>query len=163
LGHAFKNAAGKSIDEFSEEFLFSPMGIDDFTWDYINTEVVYASGELELLPRDMAKFGQLFLNDGVWNGKRILSRNWVEKTTRPHISTDGRARDGESYGYQWWQKRIDLDSTSVDSIVRTGWGGQAIILFPDLDALVVLTGGNYAGDDSVYEMITRYILPAIIE
>ena len=161
LGVLFERAAGRSIDEFCAEHLFRPMQISDFQWNYINDEIVYASGELFLTPRDMAKFGHLYLNGGVWNGKRIIAEQWIAKSLRACISTGGRAVEGNSYGYQWWQRSFPLAGESVRAFVRTGWGGQAILLFPSLDTLVVFTAGNYGEPDPLFDLVVDYVLPAI--
>lgn len=161
LGVLFKRATGRRIDDFSAEHLFSPLGISVFEWTYLKPDIVYASGELFLRPRDLAKFGYLFLNDGVCNGTRVISREWIEKSLRPFVSTGGRAKDGESYRYQWWMKTFTCDERSIPAAVRSGWGAQNIILFPTIDMLLVFTGGNYSGTDPVLDLVTEYILPAV--
>jgi CubicO group peptidase (beta-lactamase class C family) len=158
LGEIIRKASGLRIDHFAQKHLFAPLGITDYEWDYINSDMVHASGNLRLRPRDMAKFGYLFLNRGVWRGERIISQEWVEESTKGHMPLSG---TGE-YGYQWWLKTYRLGSISVDSFYATGWGGQKVIVFPSLDMVVVFTGGNYAGREPVDEVIVvRYILPAV--
>jgi CubicO group peptidase (beta-lactamase class C family) len=161
LGVVFEAATGRKVDEFSAEHLFSPLGITDFRWSYINNMILYASGELFLRPRDMAKFGYLYLNDGRWKGKQIISKAWIAKSLSPHISTNGRAREGASYGYQWWQKTFPIEKESIPAFVRSGWGGQMILLFPSIDVVVVFTGGNYSGTDPVLDLVTSFVLPAL--
>ena len=127
-------------------------------------DIVYASGDLKLRPRDMAKFGYLYLNDGVWNGERVVSKEWIEDSTREHFvipQAEWVREYGESYGYQWFRKTYYADSTSYDSFMRDGWGGQRITVFPELDMVVILTGGNYATPAPVNEIVTNYILPAV--
>ena len=101
------------------------------------------------------------MNDGVWNGKRVISSKWIAKTLTPQISTGGRSKDGEAYGYQWWLKTFSRENKPIHAYIRSGWGGQAIILFPEIDMLVVFTGGNYVVPDPVLDLIQEYILPAI--
>ena len=87
----------------------------------------------------------------------------MEQTIHSYIPINGRSQDVEGYGYQWWQKSYPYDSKMIEAIVRTGWGGQAIILFPSLDMLVVFTGGNYSGEAVIHDMVTDHILPAVME
>ena len=161
LGAVFQRATGRRIDDFSAEHLFAPLGISVFQWSYLKPDILYASGELYLRPRDLAKFGYLFMNDGVWNGRRVVSSEWIAKTLSPYISTAGRSKDGEAYGYQWWSKTFSRGSKPVHAYVRSGWGGQAVILFPEIGMLSVFTGGNYVGPDPVLDLVREYLLPAI--
>ena len=162
------------MDAFAERYLMAPLGIKDYEWDHINPDVIHASGNLKLLPRDMAKFGQLFLNGGTWNNKRIISQHWVEKSTQPIVSIPGELKKilakeyldwaetiGEHYGYLWWIKSFCTKSGCENSYLADGWGGQRIVVFPNLNVVVVLTGGNYATPEPCHEIVSQYILPAV--
>jgi CubicO group peptidase (beta-lactamase class C family) len=157
LGEIIREVSGLRMDEFAEAYLFDPLDITNYEWDYINPDMVHASGNLRLRPRDMAKFGYLFLNRGVWKGERVISEAWIEESTKGHVSPSW----ADGYGYQWWLKTYRSGSTSVDSFYAAGWGGQRIIVFPSLDMVLVFTGGNYVGQEPVDEIIVRYILPAV--
>lgn len=164
LGEVIKRATGLRADDFAEKYLFTPLGISEYEWGYINPDIVYTSGDLKLRPRDMAKFGYLYLNDGVWNGERVISKEWIEDSTREHaaIPYASWVRDhGDRYGYQWFLKTYYADSRSYDSFLRDGWGGQRITVFSELDMVVVLTGGNYATHAPINEIVTNHILPAV--
>jgi CubicO group peptidase (beta-lactamase class C family) len=157
LGEVIREATGQRMDDFAAEYLFAPLGIADYEWDHINPDVIHASGNLKLRPRDMAKLGYLYLNGGVWNGERVISEEWIEASTKEYASTPG----GGGYGYQWWRKTYRSEDASVDAFCANGWGGQRITVFPSLDMVVVFTGGNYVGQEPVDEIIARYILPAV--
>jgi CubicO group peptidase (beta-lactamase class C family) len=157
LGEAIREVSGLRMDDFAEAYLFDPLDITNYEWDYINSDMVHASGNLRLRPRDMAKFGYLFLTRGVWKGERVISEEWVEESTKKHVSPSW----ADGYGYQWWLKTYRSDSISVDSFYAAGWGGQRIIVFPSLDLVLVFTGGNYVGQEPVDEIVVRYILPAV--
>ena len=157
LGEVIREATGLRIDDFAEKYLFTPLGITNYEWDHINPDMIHASGNLKLRPRDMAKFGYLFLNGGVWKGERIISEKWVEESTKKHALPSW----ADGYGYQWWLRTYRASSASVDSFYADGWGGQRIMVFPSLDMVVVFTGGNYVGEVPIDEIITRYILPAV--
>jgi CubicO group peptidase (beta-lactamase class C family) len=157
LGEVIRETSGQRMDAFAKEHLFAPLGITDYEWDHINADMIHASGNLQLRPRDMAKFGCLYLNGGVWQGKRIISEEWVKASIQKYASPRG----GGGYGYQWWLGTYHVDSTSIESFFAAGWGGQRINVFPSLDMVVVFTGGNYVGKEPVDEILTRYILPAV--
>jgi CubicO group peptidase (beta-lactamase class C family) len=157
LGEVIRKATGLRMDDFAEEHLFAPLGITEYEWDHINPDMIHASGNLQLRPRDMAKFGYLFLNGGVWQGERIISQEWVEESTKERV----RSAWGNGYGYQWWMKTYHVNSTSVDSFFASGWGGQEIIVFPSLDMVVVFTGGNYVEPSPIDDIVSQYILPAV--
>jgi CubicO group peptidase (beta-lactamase class C family) len=162
LGEVIRVATDLRIDDFAEQYLFKPLGITSYEWEKLNSDIVHASGHLHLSPRSMAKFGFLILNNGVWDGKRIISEKWIKKTTREYIAIPGRAWEGDRFGYQWWLKAYRVDSTTVEAVVRSGWGGQAIFLFPAYGMVVVFTGGNYVDKDPVNEIVARYIIPSVL-
>jgi CubicO group peptidase (beta-lactamase class C family) len=177
LGKVIREASGTRMDDFAERYLFAPLGITEYEWDHINSDMIHASGNLKLRPRDMAKFGYLYLNGGTWKGQQIISQEWVEKSTRASVSIPWKSlagilgdeyadlpeTHGDSYGYLWWLKTYHVNSQSVDAYFASGWGGQRIFVFPSLDMVVVLTGGNYGAKqkEPVDEIITRYVLPAV--
>ncbi|MFQ5865981.1 MAG: serine hydrolase domain-containing protein, partial [bacterium] len=157
LGGAIYNASEYRADKFAEEFLFGPLGITDYSWERYPNGTIQTGGGLYLRPRDMAKLGYLYLQDGVWNGRQIISKEWIEESTKTHISIDSVWR----YGYQWWLRTYHVNSRSIESFAARGWGGQNIIVFPTLNMVVVFTGGNYATPEPVDEILTRFILPAL--
>ena len=156
FGEVIREATGVRMDVFADQYLFEPFGITDYKWDYLNSEIIHASGNLELRPRDMAKLGYLFLKGGIWKGERIVSEEWIEEATQSHASPSW----ADGYGYQWWIETYHSNSTSTVSFFAAGWGGQRITVFPSLDMVVVFTGGNYIEEDPVDDINTRYILPA---
>jgi CubicO group peptidase (beta-lactamase class C family) len=157
LGEVIRQATGQRLDAFAAQNLFAPLGITNYEWDFINPDFIHASGNLQLRPRDLAKFGSLYLHGGVWNGQRIVSQEWVDASVHHHATPRG----GGGYGYQWWLRTYDAGATDVDAFHAAGWGGQRIVVLPEMDMVVVFTGGNYVDDDPADEIITRYILPAV--
>jgi CubicO group peptidase (beta-lactamase class C family) len=167
-GDIVRKASGINIDLLSRQHLFGPLGITNFHWLYFpnHTEAVYCSGDLYLRPRDMAKFGQLFLDRGVWNGQRIISEEWIAESTREHVSLIGvpttNSNNENGYGYQWWLNDYQVHDRSVHSYSARGWGGQQIIVFPELTAVAVFTGGEYFQLPPVHDLVREYILPALL-
>ena len=160
LGEIIRKAAGQRLDTFSENYLFTELGISDFEWQMLPNNVVFASGDLRLRPRDMAKFGQLFYNGGVWNQEQLISESWINESvlTRFYMSSDF-WEDG--YGYQWWTKTFHSGSNSYHTYFAQGWGGQCIFVFPENNMIVVFTGGNYYTSSPMLTLINNYILPAL--
>jgi CubicO group peptidase (beta-lactamase class C family) len=159
LGEIMRRATGQRLDRFSETALLAPLGITDFSWYLLRPDFVYASGDISLRPRDAAKIGQLYLQRGLWNGSRILDDAWVEASATPAFPMEpwpGCA----GYSYGWWPR---TDDYGAGAFAAEGWGGQAIIVMPALDAVVVFTGGSYWKSPllSPHRIMVRYILPAI--
>ena len=125
-----------------------------------NGYMAAASG-LRLRPRDMAKLGQLFLDGGEWNGRRIVSASWLQESALPRVSS--------SYGYQWWNGLSVVGDQIVERIEAKGLGGQRIFIVPSSDLVVVVTAGLYVkrGLDNEGEITTgildNYVLPSVLD
>jgi CubicO group peptidase (beta-lactamase class C family) len=96
------NAAGAALDDIAREFLLEPLGITDFEWTRNLKSGILEWGGLRLRSRDLTKIGQLVVNGGNWNGRRIVSQKWVKESTAAHM---GPADLTYFYGYQWWLGR----------------------------------------------------------
>ena len=160
LSEIIQEATGQRFDQYANEQLLAPLGISDYEWDFIDEDTVHASGDLMLRPRDMAKLGYLLLNNGRWQGEQILSEEWVEKTTAAYIDSPG-TDQGRQYGYQWWLMTFPGPNGPVKALHRSGWGGQELYLFPDLDMLVAMTGGSYEDQPPTNDIIANHIIPAV--
>jgi CubicO group peptidase (beta-lactamase class C family) len=165
LGEIIRNATNMYIDEFSTKYLFEPLGIDSSNWTVRYTDgVIEAAGSLEIRPRAMVKIGVTFLNEGVWNGEQIVSEEWVEKSATPYadnkgIDIPGTDKRNVGYSYSWWTKEYP----ESDAFYAGGWGGQNIFVFPDLNTVVVTTGGTYTRTTRIMSLLERHIIPALIE
>lgn len=161
LGAVLKKATGKSLDEFAREALFEPLHIADVEWGRMIDGEPAAFGGLRLRPRDTAKIGQLVLNGGTWQGRRIVPEDWLKQSIQPRIVTSW---DGVQYGYQWWLGTSPFGAgRTVDWIAAFGIGGQRIFIVPTLDLVVVTNAGLFDGDDNaIVRSIFEYrVLPAI--
>ena len=160
LGVLIVNSTNQSVPAFSSTYLFGPLGITNYNWVTLPPSGMTAChGDIHITPRDMAKFGQLFLNEGEWNGSRILSKAWVEQSTQFRINPPVNWANG--YGYLWWLRNFQINSMIYRSFKAIGWGGQEIFVFKDLNMVVVFTGANYVTRVPCDEIMQRYILPAI--
>ena len=165
LGEILKNAAKMNIDEFSGKYLFEPLGIAPYYWSQYKNGVVDAAGSLKIKPRDMVKIGVTFLNKGVWNGKQIISEKWVDKsaTSYPGNSWLNNWDDHwgmRGYAYMWWTHTFIKSSKRINMFYAAGWGGQFIMVIPELNTVVVFTCGNYVSYRPPFEILKRYIVPA---
>jgi len=165
LGDIVHQASSKMLDQFAQEYLFSKLGITDYKWQYLRNNVVFCSGEIRMLPRDMAKFGQLFLNRGEWNGEQIISQEWVDRSTATYTNLSQEFDSSgyeDGYGYQWWTWD-KIHGKNFSAFMAQGWGGQWIIVYPEYDIVIVSTGGNYYGSPPlpISRIIVDYILPAL--
>lgn len=147
LGGVISKTSSLTIPAFSEEYLFGPLGITDYQWEFQPNGNTDTGGHIHLYPRDMAKFGLLFLNNGNWYGEQLVSEAWVAESTRSteEISPDNFTTLG--YGYLWWTKNWNVEGTP-HSYFASGNGGQFIFVFPSLNAVIVFTGGKYNEDSS---------------
>ena len=165
LGEIVHKASGLPADKFAERYLFSPLGITNYYWQKAPNGVVNTLGGLWLQPRDMAKIGQLYLNGGRWNGKQIVSEDWVEASTKQQVGAGQLPKwfSADGYGYQWWLGSFQVRGQTVESYSARGQGGQFVIVFPALQMVAVFTGWN---DNELLgqplDMIQKYILPATL-
>ncbi len=158
LGGVIQNATGKHADEYADTHLFGPLGIEKWGWDYGMVDGYrLMDGSLQLRPRDMAKLGALVAGRGSWNGKQILSAEWIKESTSPHIvpSEDS----PQKYGYLWWLFYIPSSNGIREAVVANGRGSQFIVVFPALDLTVVTTGSN---DDNGKQFAIGKLLSAHI-
>lgn len=137
LSYIIKKATGREADDYAKAHLFAPLGIE-YYWKRTPKGLTDTEGGLYLHPRDLAKVGYLFLKDGVWHGKRILPAEWTRDSTRWHIDA---GKTGRGYGYKWWLLSRKGAGT-YDAYAALGYGGQRLIVVPELDLIAVFTGWN---------------------
>jgi len=160
LGEIVGRATGERLDDYSRDHLFEPLGISEYEWQMISGDVVFASGDLRLRPRDMAKVGELFLRKGVWEGTQVVSRRWVEDATARRAIPDGPHAWADGYGFGWWHWDIPVEGVTHAVYMASGWGGQWIFVIPGKDMVFVTTAGNYERDSPMdaYRMLADYLL-----
>jgi CubicO group peptidase (beta-lactamase class C family) len=139
--------------DFARKNLFAPLGITDAFWSSDPNGINTGGYGLELTPRDMAKFGYLYLKNGVWDGQSVVSAAWVKASTVSHIDT---GYMGFQYGYQWWLR-------PSGAYHARGYGGQYIFVLPKQEMVVVFTSGLGGSDmETVPEkLLESFLLPAV--
>jgi CubicO group peptidase (beta-lactamase class C family) len=156
LGRIIEKATKQALPEFAKQTLFKDLGIAHFYWHFkldLSSSETY--GQVNLTSRDMAKFGLLYLNKGVFNGKQVLSKDWVEQSFAKHTVVQGL-----DYGYLWWTKYLDADGVRYYGKLAQGNGGQKIYIFQEQNLVVVTTAGHYNVQSPINEIVAKYILPA---
>jgi CubicO group peptidase (beta-lactamase class C family) len=142
LAHIFQRASGSDIEEYATRHLFAPLGIREFQWKRTPGGSVNTEGGLYLRPRDLAKIGYLFLQNGVWDGKAVVRPEWVRQSVAPAASVS--ENSSVKYGYQWWL--LPHGDGSRFAWMAAGWGGQLLIVVPEAELILVFTGWNIDPD-----------------
>ncbi len=143
--------ASMNTRDFAQQVLFDPLGIKDPAWSTDASGIPIGGWGLRLAPRDMAKLGFLYLHNGRWDGRQVVSEAWVKAATQKHVETDGRL----GYGYQWWTY------PRWGAYTALGRYGQTIFVIPSLD-LVVVTTGQLENHEPIYQLIEQYVVPAVV-
>jgi CubicO group peptidase (beta-lactamase class C family) len=144
LGGILERVSGKPLETFAREALFQPLGITDLEWkNYPKNGKLAAAAGLRLRPRDAAKIGQLVLGGGMWDGEKIVSADWIEKSITPRFQAAGYFGVTLFYGYQWWMGRSLAGAKEVKWVAAFGWGGQRIFIVPDLEMVMMTTAAQY--------------------
>ncbi len=135
------------------ERLLKPLGIVNAFIDEPTPMGVI--GDIGLRPRDMLKFGLLYLNNGNWNGEQIISPKWIKESTTEKI----KPRASLGYGYFWWTKDFEWNGRKVSSYFAWGYGGQYIFVLPEIQLVIVMSGSNWGTDPEgqAMEMVDEII------
>jgi len=136
---------------YAKRTLFEPLGIRDVKWRNDTSGRQWGFYGLYLTPRDMAKIGYLYLHEGAWDGKKIVSGDWVRQATSKKIGAD----IFSGYGYQWWVNESGGYYTAL------GYAGQFIYVFPEKDMVVIFTGQGEENFENPRKLVSEYILPAV--
>ncbi len=159
-----KSRTGEHADAWLEHHLFAPLGITSSSW-YRNAEGhPHTGGGLGLRPRDMAKFGLLYLQRGRWDGRQVVPEAWVETSTARHYVFGDDSRPWIGYGYLWWILQPDPQGDGqTDIFAACGAHGQYIFIIPEHTMVVVVTGGTTNNDDenAPIGFLYSHVLPAV--
>ncbi len=161
LAHIFRAATGQDIEEYAAKNFFAPLGIDRYYWKRIPFGLADTEGGLYLERHDLAKIVTLFLQKGLWNGKRIVSEQWVRDSIAP--SVDVGTRPGVKYGFTWWLYPYGKDDARL-TFAGSGFGGQVPIAIPEYDIVIVATAWNILGGPGLsYRVAIDRVLAAITD
>lgn len=144
LIHIFNKAVGMDIEEYAARHLFAPLGIEQFYWKRTPAGHVDGSGGLYLRAHDLAKIGYLYLQKGMWDGKQIVSADWVKNSVKAHSDAKEKI-PGLKWGYAW--ASLPYGEKDQHTLFGNGgFGGQALLVLPDHDAVIAYTAWNALDD-----------------
>jgi CubicO group peptidase (beta-lactamase class C family) len=177
VGAALTTATSTWLPQLFDRTVARPLGFGRYYWNLMPTDEGYLGGGAFIRSRDLLKVGQAFLDGGVWKGNRIVDASWVAQSTESRIkispATTGLTPEqfpnyyGESEdGYAWHLSKQTIGTHTYRTYGGGGNGGQMFIVIPDLELVVVFTGGNY-GQGGIWgrwgsQIIPKEIIPAII-
>ena len=138
ISAAIQEKYGKPLSAFADNFLFKPLGITDWKWESAHDGITFGAVSIYLKPRDLAKFGQLLLQNGKWENKQVVDSSWIAIATEPIVTSDG---PGPSYGYYFWV------FPAYDGYAVAGHGGQFIFVCPSKKLVVIYTAWPYTSGD----------------
>lgn len=156
LSAIIQEKSGMTTTDFAQRYLFEPLGIQNYYFADLQG-VALGSNGLMMTPRDVAKIGELYLNDGEWEGKQILSKDWIKASTTTNFD-DKLLRS--FYGYHWY-----IDEFQGQPVYyAAGSFGQYLFIVPELDIVAVFTAGKDSpvGFESLIDLVEPYIMDAVV-
>ncbi|MDO9521063.1 MAG: serine hydrolase [Pseudohongiella sp.] len=151
-------ASGMDTKAFAQQYLASPMGFRMAYWSRDPQGVYFGGNDMEITPRQMLAIGEMYLNGGLHEGKRILSEDWVRESYQPHA--DSPRGEGRHYGYGWWLR----DMADLQVPLAWGYGGQFIFVVKEFDLVIVITSDSNPAPErgphmrSIYNLVEYDIL-----
>lgn len=156
LAAALEQAVGMSLMDYAKINLFGPLGIETAVWRTDPQGITDGGNGLSMTARDAARFGQLYLQKGVWNGEQLVPEEWIEESTS--VKTNGQGDITGSYGYQWWIR--PMGAGNYDVYYALGAWGQYILVVPELELVTVITSMYPENIYAPRPFFTDYVLAA---
>jgi CubicO group peptidase (beta-lactamase class C family) len=170
LGRIIAKGTGTSLHDYAREVLFDPLDMGPTDWFSGRDGDLIAASGIRMLPRDLARIGQLMLRGGVWDDRVVVPAEWIARCTSTVVPID----EVREYGYQWYLGRIGFETPTAPLWNRSrlerywsaaGNGGQRLIVLPGLDLVVVTLFGNYDRQDQAVppgRVLREVVLPAVL-
>jgi CubicO group peptidase (beta-lactamase class C family) len=162
LGDLIHKSVPGGLENYADKNLFQPLGIKNYKWQFTPQKVANTAGGLRMRSLDFAKYGQLYQNQGLWNGQQILPKEWVEKSLSHQMPI---AKD-EYYGYLFWNKTYQVEGKEYEVYYCSGNGGNKVIIFKDQPLVIVITATAYNQPychSQVDAIIRNYLIPAVVK
>jgi CubicO group peptidase (beta-lactamase class C family) len=160
LGDIIHKSVPNGLEKYSNEKLFKPLGITKYKWQFTPQKVANTAGSLQLRSLDYAKYGLLYKNQGIWNGKQILSKEWITNSFSHQMTIS----EDEYYGYLFWNKTYNVNGVNYEVYYSSGNGGNRIFIFKDFPIVVVITSTAYNtpyGHKQADKIMQNYLIEAI--
>lgn len=166
IGKIIEETSGQSLADFAHERLFSPLGIREFYW-YKNAEgTTGAAGNLYLSALDLAKIGQLMLNQGQWEGHQLVSKEWIATIAKKELAISDYNPFAEDYGFFWYKTKRKYQNGMVDCMFASGNGGNVLMIIPELNMVISSLSSAYGkgyGHTRTHNIINRIIMASMEE
>lgn len=156
LSAILQQVTGMKTEDFANKYLFQPLGISEYTWHVDKMNINKGGDGLVLKVEDMEKVGQLMLGKGLYNGKRVVSEQWIERSTTPNMITYEKIGH---YGMHWWVNKIDEEKVFSEEntyYFALGFGGQYIIVIPYHKLVITITSDLYEDSLEPLHIIRSY-------
>lgn len=160
LGAAVERVSGKPLATFARETLEAPLGIRESQWQRSSEGIGMGGGGTRYRSRDLAKLGQLLIDGGRWQGRQVISAEWIRAMTTVHAQ----ARDDADYGYLLWRFRFDVRGKEEGAWAMSGNGGNYVFVVPSQRLVAVITRTRYNQRDmhaQSQRLMSDYILKAL--
>lgn len=160
-GDILDKTVPQGLKSYADQKLFQPLGITNYKWQFTPQQKPSLAGGLRMKALDFAKFGQLYQNNGVWSGKTLLSKEWIQKSFTNYFTDNP---DFEGYGYLFWRKVYTVGNKSYEAFQSSGNGGNKIIIFTQIPVVIVITAQAYNkpyAHQQSEKIVQDYLLPAL--
>jgi CubicO group peptidase (beta-lactamase class C family) len=157
LSAILTRTTGASTLAFAQSALAKPLGVAIGSWARDPQGIYLGGNEMAMRPRDMLRFGELYLNEGRYNGRQVLSAHWIRESTLPRTTSRW---SGREYGYGWWIRSL----AGIPVFYAWGYGGQFIFVVPPLRTVVVTTSVSEPGSerrehlDAIYSLVEEHVM-----
>ena len=160
LGDILDKKVPGGLETYARSALFDPLKISNVKWQYTPTGVVNTAGSCQLTSLDFAKYGQLYLDHGEYEGQRVFSSSWVDESFQKYYELP----DNLAYGYLFWNKSHEYAGTSYETFAASGNGGNKVFVYPDHDLVIVITATAYNQSymhRQADQIVESYVLPGL--
>ncbi len=157
LSAALEQAVGMNLADYAKTYLFEPLGIESAEWGLDPQGITDGGNGLAMTVRDAARFGQLYLQNGVWQGEQVIPAEWVAESVSP--KNTGMGDSTGSYGYQWWIR--PMGTGNYNTFYALGAWGQYILVTPELNLVTVITSMYPENIYAPRPFFTDYVLNAV--
>lgn len=143
IGAIIEETSGKKLSDFAKENLFTPLGIREFYWYTAPNGKTVPMGNLYISTLDFARLGQLVINKGQWQGKKIISSTWIDELSKKRFDISKDDPYANAYGYFWYTTTKEANGKKYDCVYASGNGGNLLFVVPSENLVVSLTSGAY--------------------
>ena len=142
-GAIIENVSHMPLDEFAKNNLFEPLGIQNYRWRQVPIHRITGQGNLSITTRDLAAVGELMLNDGIANGRRLISHDWIIRSLASQVAISDSDPYADFYGYMWYTRAEPVGDHKIEVHFASGNGGNKIYIVPSLHMVVAITSSAY--------------------